>query len=97
MFTVAIEAVGWLAAILTLVAYGLLSSGRLRGDDPKYQGMNIAGAVGLIANAAWNGALPVAALNLAWALVGIWALFRIAHAKRHHPLQVNARRNEGDA
>jgi hypothetical protein len=42
-----------------------------------YQGMNVVGAAGFAINGWWHGALPSASLNVVWALIGAWALWRI--------------------
>jgi hypothetical protein len=73
---VLIEVIGWSAALIILLAYGLLSTGRLDGRSVPYQAMNIAGAAGFIVNSGWNGALPSAALNVIWLMIGTYALWR---------------------
>jgi hypothetical protein len=75
--TLIIEAIGWLAALLILVAYLLLSLGKLDGRSPLYQCMNVAGAIGMIINSGWNGAIPSTVLNAIWAIIGLYALVRI--------------------
>lgn len=35
--TYALEAIGWIGAVLVLAAYALLSTGRLQGNSPLYQ------------------------------------------------------------
>ena len=77
----AIEAVGWVAALLILAAYALLSAGRLTARDRSYQWMNVVGAAGFIVNSGWNGAIPSAALNVIWAGIGLAALWKIATRK----------------
>jgi hypothetical protein len=72
-----IEIVGWTGALLILLAYLLLSAGRLTGQSALYQGMNVVGAAGFVVNGWWHGALPSASLNVAWLLIGAWALWRI--------------------
>lgn len=74
----AIEAIGWVAALLILAAYALLSAGRLTARDRSYQWMNVVGAAGFIVNSGWNGAIPSAALNVIWAGIGLAALWKIA-------------------
>jgi hypothetical protein len=72
-----IEGVGWAGAGLVLIAYGLLSAGKLKSGGPIYQAMNITGAAGLMANAAWYHAWPSTAVNLIWGAIGGVALWRI--------------------
>jgi hypothetical protein len=79
--TVTIEIIGWVAALLILAAYALLTAGRLHADSPVYQWMNVVGAGGFILNSGWNGAIPSAALNVVWAGIGLTALWRIARKK----------------
>ena len=74
----AIEIVGWVGAALILLAYLLLSAGRLAPRSVAYQGMNLAGAIAFVLNSGWNGAIPSAALNVVWAGIAIFALVRMA-------------------
>ena len=75
---IGVEVVGWAGAALILAAYGLLSAGKMTGQSPLYQWMNVAGAAGFIVNGWWHGALPSTALNVIWMLIGGVALWRIA-------------------
>jgi len=51
--------------------------GRLTGQSPLYQAMNVAGAAGFVVNGWWHRAVPSASLNVVWALIGTVALWRI--------------------
>jgi len=77
----AVEAAGWAGAALILLAYLLLSMGKVTGQSSLYQGMNIVGAAGFIINGWWHDALPSAVLNVIWMMIGGVALWRIL-AKR---------------
>ena len=72
-----VEAAGWIGAFLILLAYLLLSMGKVTGQSPLYQGMNIVGAAGFIINGWWHGAIPSAVLNVIWMMIGGVALWRI--------------------
>jgi hypothetical protein len=72
----AIEAAGWLGAGSLILAYALLSSGKIR-NGTAYQVLNLAGALGLVVNAVAHGAFPSAGLNLAWLGIGLIALDRL--------------------
>ena len=74
---IAVEVVGWGGAVLILLAYLLLSAGRLTGQSLLYQGMNVVGAAGFVINGWWHGAMPSAALNVLWLLIGAVASWRI--------------------
>ena len=47
------------ARLLILLAYLLLSAGRLTGQSLVYQGMNVVGAAGFVINGWWHGAIAV--------------------------------------
>jgi hypothetical protein len=72
-----VEIAGWGGAVLFLLAYLLLSAGRLTGQSIVYQGMNVVGAAGFVINGWWHGALPSAVLNILWLLIGAIASWRI--------------------
>ena len=55
---------------------------KVTGQSPLYQAMNVAGAAGFIVNGWWHGAIPPAALNLIWMLIGAAALARIFQRRR---------------
>ena len=72
-----VEVAGWSGATLILLAYLLLSLGRLTGRSALYQGMNVVGAAGFVVNGWYHGAVPSASLNVIWLLIGAFALTRI--------------------
>ena len=78
----AVEIAGWAGALLILLAYLLLSAGRFTGQSLTYQGMNVVGAAGFVINGWWHGALPSAALNVLWLLIGGIASWRIIGRRR---------------
>ena len=73
-----IEVIGWSGALLIIVAYGLISAGRLDARSPLYQVMNIVGAEGFIVTSGWNGAIPSVGLNVVWLCIGVFTLLRRA-------------------
>ena len=76
--------VGWAGALLILLAYLLLSAGKLTGQSIVYQGMNVVGAAGFVVNGWWHGALPSATLNVLWLMIGLFASIRIMTRRRRH-------------
>lgn len=79
---VGVEVAGWMGATLILLAYLLLSAGRLTGQSLQYQAMNVVGAAGFIVNGWWHGALPSATLNVLWLMIGLFASIRIVKRRR---------------
>jgi len=73
---IAIEVVGWAGAALILGGYLLITMGKVTGQSALYQWMNVAGAAGFIVNGWWHGAVPSAALNVVWMMIGGVALWR---------------------
>ena len=71
-----------MGALLILLAYALLSLGKVTGQSALYQGMNVVGAAGFIDNGWWHGAIPSASLNVVWMLIGGFALWRILARRR---------------
>jgi len=79
---IAVEVAGWAGASLILLGYLLITAGKLTGQSAVYQWMNVAGAAGFIVNGWWHGAIPSAALNVVWMLIGAVALLRIGAKRR---------------
>jgi hypothetical protein len=79
---VAVEVAGWAGAALILLAYLLLSAGRLGGQSLSYQLMNVVGAAGFVVNGWWHRALPSASLNVLWLMIGLFASIRIVRRSR---------------
>jgi hypothetical protein len=78
---IAVEVAGWAGAALILGGYLLITMGKVTGQSALYQWMNVAGAAGFIVNGWWHGAVPSAALNVVWMMIGGVALWRM-RAKR---------------
>jgi hypothetical protein len=73
-----VEIVGWGGAALILLAYLLLSAGKLSGQSLAYQAMNVLGAAGFVVNGWWHRAIPSTVLNVIWMGIGGVALWKIA-------------------
>jgi hypothetical protein len=82
-----ISIAGWLAALLILGAYSLLSFGKILPSSWVYQVMNIVGAAGFIINCAYNNAWPSVALNVVWMGIAVYALRRNARATKNQALK----------
>lgn len=71
-----IDIVGWVGGLTVLLAYALVSLGRVQAKSGVYQGMNLLGGLCLTANTLYLGAYPSAFVNFVWAIVGIYALIK---------------------
>jgi hypothetical protein len=71
-----VDAAGWLGVAVLLLAYALVSTKRMAGDDVWYQALNIAGAVLLVINSSHYGAYPSVVVNVVWIGIAIYALAR---------------------
>lgn len=69
--------IGLLGVAIVLGAYGLLSTGRWKASEPRYQLLNIAGTAGILISliAQWNLASFI--INTAWLMIGFVGLIRI--------------------
>jgi hypothetical protein len=81
VLTLAIEAAGWIAALLILGSYILVSTGRLSGQSASFQWMNVIGAAGFVVNSGWHGAVPSTALNVVWCAVGLATLWTLSRRR----------------
>jgi hypothetical protein len=66
--TVIYEVVGWIGALLVLVAYWWVTKW---GTSFHYHVMNLLGAAGLLANALHHRALPSTAVNVVWLFIAL--------------------------
>lgn len=76
----AIEIIGWAAAGLLLSAYALLSRGRLSGQGPSFQLLNVVGSLLVGINSLMHEAWPSASVNAVWLVIGLASL---AVTERH--------------
>jgi hypothetical protein len=77
----AIEAAGWVGALLILGSYIGVSAGKLTGQSRTYQWMNVIGAAGFVVNTWWHGAIPSAVLNVVWFAVGLITLRKLSSGR----------------
>lgn len=72
-----VEVVGWIGAALILLAYLLVTTGRLTGQSRPFQWMNLVGAAGFVINGWWHDAIPSTTLNIIWMGIALVALVRL--------------------
>ena len=74
--TFAINVLGWIGAAALLLAYWLVSTQRVTGNSRAYQGMNLLGALLVLANSLYYGAYPSVGVNAAWLAIGAYTMAR---------------------
>ncbi len=73
-----VEIAGWIGAGLILLAYALVSSGRIAARSVSFQLLNLLGAAGFVVNSGFHGAWPSAILNVIWIGIAAVSLARLA-------------------
>ncbi|MBW3606106.1 MAG: hypothetical protein KY460_14640 [Actinobacteria bacterium] len=74
-----IEIAGWVAAGVLLGAYALLSRGKLSGQGPSFQSLNVVGSLLVGLNSVVHQAWPSASVNLVWLVIGVATLAASRH------------------
>ena len=75
--------IGLLGVFTVLAAYALVSFGRWRGDDPRYQWLNIVGTLGILVSLIYQYNLPSVVAQCMWILLSVVGLIRIYRGRRH--------------
>ena len=65
---------GWVGTIGTIMAYVLMSNGKLVSTSKRYAAMNVVGGLLAGASATAYAAWPSVVSNLVWASIGAWSL-----------------------
>jgi hypothetical protein len=72
--TLAINILGWLGVAALLLAYALISAGKVKGDSVPYQVMNLGGSACVLLNSLSFGAYPSVGVNAVWMVIAGAAL-----------------------
>lgn len=71
------ELCGWAGAILVLIAYYLVTSGKAKGDSPSFQLINIGGALFLVAYTYNCNAYASMIVNIIWVVIGMTSVIKL--------------------
>ena len=77
-----VDIIGWIGAILLLLAYIAISSEKVTGKSFSYQILNAIGSVFLIINSAYYHAYPSAFVNVVWITIAVITI--ISARKKAH-------------
>ena len=75
---IAAQILGWMGAILFLVAYFLVTFKKIEVASRSYQILNLKGAIALGINVFYQQAWPALALEIIWGTIAIVALMKKA-------------------
>ena len=72
-----IDIIGWIGASSLLIAYLMISNGKLVATSYRYQCLNSLGSICLIINTYTYGTIPLVLLNSIWLLIGLNTIRKI--------------------
>ena len=74
------EVIGYAGAVAILLAYFLLSIGKIT-SGRTYHLLNLVGAIGLLINGAVHAAWPSVVLNVVWTGIAIFSVVQLARKR----------------
>ncbi len=69
-----IDVIGWIGAVLLLVAYAAVSRGSMQGTSSRYQLLNVVGSAFLLINAGYYRAFPSSFVNIVWIGIAVFSI-----------------------
>ena len=81
-----VEVVGWIGSIEVILAYALVSNGKIKSDSSAFQWLNLTGGIFLMVNTVVHRAYPSSFINLVWIIIAVVALWNIRKQKNKRPL-----------
>ena len=91
LYEVSMHICGWIAMVLILLSYILVTTGKITAKHACYQWMNLIGAAFFVAHLSWKQAWPAMSLNIIWCFISVAALYFI-YKKRS---KASAEKNKG--
>jgi hypothetical protein len=76
MVSFVLELLGWAGALAFVLAYYLVSCGRLQADRPLYHIINLGGALAVGSSVFFKQAWPAFALEVVWGTIAFVSLLR---------------------
>lgn len=75
------DSLGWIGALLLLLAYALVSFKKLAADALLYQAMNVAASVLLAINTLYHRAYPSSFVNIVWTFIAVFAILTVVRQR----------------
>lgn len=70
-----IDIIGWIGSVEVILAYGLVSTQRVRSDSFWYQFLNFTGGILLIVNTFYLESYPSTFINVVWVIIALGAFY----------------------
>src|SRR5665213_2052356 len=83
-----VNVLGWTGAVAVLVAYFIVTTGRVQARSYTFQGINLYGAFGLIAVSLYYHVIPNVFLNVVWGIIGVAGIWSILREHRRQQKKV---------
>ena len=80
--TILVDFAGWAGAILILIAYILISTGKVKKDNKYYHLLNLVGSILFVYNTVYKEAYPSAFVNIVWFFIAVMGLLSNRNQKR---------------
>ena len=77
-----IEIIGWAGVVAYVVAYGLLSLGKMKPDRVNYHALNAFGGICLVVLSYHKADTPNLIVNVIWVVIASLSILRILKIKR---------------
>ncbi len=74
------DIIGWIGALLVVLAYFLVSTKKFPPHSRIYQLMNLFGAIGVGINSFIQKAYPSVGIQIVWILIAIYGLYKASKA-----------------
>ena len=71
------QIIGWIGMILIVLAYFLVSTGKINSSNRNYQFLNLFGAIFVGINVFYQSAWPAFTLQVVWVMIAIFSLVKI--------------------
>jgi hypothetical protein len=71
-----IDIIGWIGAVVLLLAYSMVSTRKMEGGSVVFQLLNLVGSAFLVVNSFFYGAYPSSGTNTVWMGIAFYALLR---------------------
>jgi len=74
--------IGLMGVVTVILAYGLMTAGKIAAQSKPYQWLNVAGTACILISLIEQWNLPAFVANMAWIAIGFYSLYKLYTQKR---------------